>query len=209
MERLKHIKEAIMCCVEGEVGNLAQANTEELGDAIDMLKDLEEAIYYATITKAMNSKEGQGEHGSREHEVMYYPYPMYYPEDYYDPYRDMDRNKGKMYYGGGNSNGSGSQGGSSGGNNMGGSSTRNYSEMSTPGYMRDAREGRSPRSRRTYMEAKEMHHGKETQMKELETYMQELTDDIAEMIKDSSPEEKQLMQKKIATLAEKVGKINV
>jgi hypothetical protein len=39
--------------------------------------------------------------------------------------------------------------------------------------------------------------------------MQELTADIAEMIQDSSPEEKQLMQKKIAALAEKVGKINV
>lgn len=46
-------------------------------------------------------------------------------------------------------------------------------------------------------------------MKELENYMQELTSDITEMIRDSSPEEKQLMQKKIAALAEKVGKINV
>jgi hypothetical protein len=46
-------------------------------------------------------------------------------------------------------------------------------------------------------------------MKDLEKYMMELTTDITEMIQGSSPEEKQLMQKKIATLAEKVGQINV
>ena len=39
--------------------------------------------------------------------------------------------------------------------------------------------------------------------------MQELTTDIVDMIRDASPEEKQLMQKKIAALAEKVGKTNV
>ena len=116
MERLKHIKETIMSCVEGEVCNLSQADTKELGEAIDMLKDLEEAIYYATITKAMQEKE---EKESRERETMYYPYPMYYSPNmnentryfydrgengrymvYFDPERDMDRDKGKMYYSG-------------------------------------------------------------------------------------------------------------
>ena len=227
MERLKHIKETIMGCVEGEVCNLNQADTKELGEAIDMLKDLEEAIYYATITKAMHEKEKEG-----GREVMYYPYPMYYPTEnnsmyyqrgggdgdgrrgYYDPYRDMDRDMGRMYYSGSGSNSSSgnsssSNGGSRGGNSGGGS--RSYHEMEYP-YpidMRDKREGRSPMNRRMYMEAKEMHQGKEVQMKELENYMQELTSDITEMIRDSSPEEKQLMQKKIAALAEKVGKINV
>jgi hypothetical protein len=39
------------------------------------------------------------------------------------------------------------------------------------GMMRDEREGRSPRSRRMYMESKEQHHDKSMQMKELENYM--------------------------------------
>lgn len=227
MERLKHIKETIMGCVEGEVCNLNQADTKELGEAIDMLKDLEEAIYYATITKAMKEND---EHKGGEREVMYYPYPMYYPQDnnqmyyqrgggdgdgrrgymsYYDPYRDMDRDMGRMYYNGGGQSSGGSQGQGGGGRSSGDS--RSYHEMEYP-YpidMRDRREGRSPMSRKMYMEAKEMHHGKEAQIKELENYMQELTSDITEMIKDSSPEEKQLMQKKIAALAEKVGKVNV
>ena len=233
MERLKHIKETIMNCVEGEVCNLSQADTKELGEAIDMLKDLEEAIYYATITKAMHEKE---EKGNKEHETMYYPYPMYYSPNmnentryfydrgesgrymiYFDPERDMDRDKGKMYYSGNgsSSNSGGGRGGNSnssgnGGNNGGSRSYYEPHQMYMGGdMMRDYREGRSPMNRRTYMEAKEMHHGKEVQLKELENYMQELTNDITEMIKDSSPEEKQLMQKKIATLAEKVGKVNV
>lgn len=69
---------------------------------------------------------------------------------------------------------------------------------------RDTREGRSPTSRKMYMESKELNHDKAKKMKELEKYMQELTLDIAEMIEDSSPEEKQLLHKKITALASKI-----
>jgi hypothetical protein len=41
-------------------------------------------------------------------------------------------------------------------------------------------------------------------MQELEAYMQELAQDMSEMIQEASPEEKQLLQQKIATLASKV-----
>jgi hypothetical protein len=63
--------------------------------------------------------------------------------------------------------------------------------------MDDPREGKSYRSRRMYMEAKEIHSDKAAQMKELERYAQELTSDIVEMIEDASPEEKQYLSKKI------------
>jgi hypothetical protein len=53
MERLKYMKEALISCVEKELGNLLEADSKELGEAIDMIKDLEETIYYSTITKAM------------------------------------------------------------------------------------------------------------------------------------------------------------
>ena len=136
---------------------------------IDMVKDLEEAIYYCTITKAMEEKEKSGNGGEKEY---------HYYTEYRYPERDMDRENGKMYYnmmpmtytdqgrmyynGGGSSGGSGSSGsgGSSGGNSGGGGSSsggsRNYSEYEYP-MMRDSREGRSPMSRKTYMESKEMH----------------------------------------------------
>jgi hypothetical protein len=54
MERLKYMKECLMCCVEGQMSHLDKTDTKELGEAIDMIKDLEEAIYYATITEAMH-----------------------------------------------------------------------------------------------------------------------------------------------------------
>lgn len=55
--RLKEMKEKLMCAVECEMCNLAAVNTAELGEAIDMIKDLEEAMYYASITEAMAEKE--------------------------------------------------------------------------------------------------------------------------------------------------------
>jgi hypothetical protein len=43
------------------------------------------------------------------------------------------------------------------------------------------------------MESKEMHQPKEKQIHELDSYMQELTGDITEMIRDASPEERQML----------------
>lgn len=70
---------------------------------------------------------------------------------------------------------------------------------------RDRREGKSPMSRKNYMESKEMHQSKTTQMRELEKYLQELSSDIVEMIQDASPEEKAFMEQKISALATKIN----
>ena len=86
------------------------------------------------------------------------------------------------------------------------SSSEEY-EYEYPMEMRDYREGRSPRSRRMYMEARDMKRDKATQLRELERYMQELSQDITEMITDASPEEKQYLEKKITALASKVGQM--
>ena len=99
-------------------------------------------------------------------------------------------------------NGGNSSNGSRGyqdGNRQSAGESRNY-----PIELRDYREGRSPMTRKTYMERK-MHGGaKEAQMHELEKYMQELTSDITEMIEGASMEEKQMLQKKISALATKI-----
>ena len=73
--------------------------------------------------------------------------------------------------------------------------------------MRDSREGRSPQTRRTYMENKQMHRDKASQLRELEKYMQELTQDMVEMIEDASPEERQYLEKKVSALATKIGQV--
>ena len=195
MEKLKNLKERIMNCVENQVyGNLEQVDAKELGEAVDMIKDISEAMYYCSIVEAMEEKEEEKEKmGGME---RYYPPVMMYPSQYE---RDMDRQYGRMYYGG--SPASYAQGGNSGENNTRGGGSRRYEE---PIMMRDAREGRSPMSRKTYMEAKEMHHDKATQMKELETYLKELSHDVTEMVADATPEEKVLLQQKLSMLASKI-----
>ena len=75
MERLKAMKERLMSCVEGQLNDLHNADAEELGEVVDMIKDLEETIYYCTVVEAMEDKEKEP---SRE--MMYYPV-MYYNDN--------------------------------------------------------------------------------------------------------------------------------
>lgn len=226
IERLEHMKESLMNCVQGQLGDLSSVDAEELGAAIDMIKDLSEAVYYCTIVESMGEK---GKEKEKE-TVMYYPMPMEYAEGQGGRggnqggggrrgYRDMDYNMGRMYYesptayaqgggSGGGQGGGGSSGGSSGGggsrgyqdgNRQSSGESRNY-----PIELRDYREGQSPLTRKTYMERKMHGGGKEAQMQELEKYMHELTSDVMEMIEGASPEEKQMLKTKISSLATKI-----
>ena len=217
-ERLKHLKDNLMCSIEAQMCNLYEADAEELGCAIDMLKDIEEAMYFCTITEAMQGKgkygggneyefEFKNEHHNKSHKDMTEEPRMYYPNtynrSYYSDYPMMYKDDSMMYTDGSRmyaSNGNNSS--SNGNSNSSNGSMSNYSEP-----MRDSREGRSPQSRRMYMEAKQMHHDKATQLRELEKYMQELTSDMVEMIQDSSPEEKSYLEKKMNTLAAKIGQM--
>jgi DNA-binding transcriptional MerR regulator len=195
MKELKHMKEMLTSCVQGQMAHLDSVDTKELGEAIDMIKDLSEAIYYCTITEAMEEK---------EEPTRYYGGDYKYPP-YYDEYRDMDRMKGRMYYDD-RSGGSTGHNGTSGGHTTGGNGTRYYTERELPlgEVIRDHREGRSPMMRKTYMESKELHKDKANQMHELEKYAQELTADMVEMIEDASPEEKQYLSNRLTQLAAKI-----
>ena len=182
MERLKNIKNSLISCVESQMGDLRNADAQELGEVIDMVKDMEKAIYYCTITKAMEANKEEEKY--RRHYGDYIPKEVYYPSEWE---RDVDKRFGRMYYTDPSqpihSSGTG----------------RSY-----PSEFRDVREGRSPISRKMYMESKEMHKGTPQQMKELEKYIQELSQDIVEMIKDATPEEKVMLQQKLSTLATKI-----
>lgn len=227
-KRLMAMKQNLASAIEAQLCNLSEVDCEELGQAIDMLKDLEEALYFCTITEAMNG-EGKGKgnveieyegHKKNGHSQMNGNDQMYYGGS------QMYMGSPMMYADGSNGNDS-----SSGGSSNGGSSTSYYggndqmyyqgrdsqgrytsgrgssrSDYSEPMMYRDEREGRSPQNRRMYMEAKGS-KDKATQLRELEKYMQELTSDMVEMIQDSSPEEKQYLEKKISALASKIGQM--
>lgn len=174
MKELKNMKEQLMSVVKTQMSDLSCVDTHELGEAIDMIKDLAEAMYYCSVAEAMEE-----EYPS---EIRYYGGPRRRMprsmEDDYTYYRDMDRDKGRMYY-----------------------TERDNREYPM---MRDRREGRSPELRKHYMESKEMHHDTAVSMKELESYLNELSKDIVEMIDDATPDEKMLLQKKLQTLSAKI-----
>ena len=188
-DRLKHMKETLMCAVEMQLCELGEVDTKELGEAIDMIKDLEEAIYYCTVTEAMTSPQ------------------KIEKRDHHQDYDDS-----RMYYD--SSSQSGGRSNSSSGGHMSSSNGRNYKEREY-GYRmednepqwRDEREGHSYENRRMYMEAKEMKKDKAYQMRELEKYMQELSQDITDMIADASVDEKAYLEKKISALAVKIGQM--
>ena len=178
MERLKAIKEQLIACVQGQMGDLTKVDAKELGEVIDMIKDLAECMYYCSVTEAMDD--------AKEHEEKRSTY--YYMEKYlpYYPYsRRNDYDRGKMYY-----------------DKM---PEEHEDEESMP--VRDEREGRSGARRRMYMESKMTHQDQSKKIQELENYMRELTSDITEMIQDASPEEKAILQKKINTLASKLQNV--
>lgn len=137
IHRLKALKESLLWAIEEEMTDICEADTDELGKVIDMIKDIEKSIYYCTITHAMNTEET---HSTTTHEA-------------------------------------------------------------------DTKEGRSAHVRKSYLEIKEKHEDKAMHLRELEKYMQELTTDIIEMITDASIEEKSYLEKKMMTLATKIGQM--
>lgn len=109
-KRLEEMKDCFISLVECQMSHLENIDAHELGEVIDIIKDLEEAIYYHTVTNAM------------EHST---------------------------------------------------STTQSQKKI-----------GDKPH--------------------DLESYLQELTNDITSLIKDSSPEDKQLLHRKISALATKI-----
>lgn len=192
MDQLKSMKEELICQVQEQLGHLDSVDAKELGEVIDMIKDLAETEYYCSITKAMEESEKEDRNGDVYYHTM--PYPDYGRE--------------RMYYsdgqGGGSFNGSKDKSPSYSMNRrMYTPEMREY-EYIPEMMMHDPREGRSMNSRKMYMESKEMHKDAATQMKDLEKYIQDLGEDITEMIQNATPAEKQVLQQKIATLSTKI-----
>lgn len=59
-KRIIAMIEKLTDCLEPQFDDLHEADCCELGQAVDILKDLEEALYYHTVTEAMK---GEGAYG--------------------------------------------------------------------------------------------------------------------------------------------------
>lgn len=64
MKQLKLIEQCLASAVQSQLEDLKKIDTKELGEVIDMIKDLEEAMYYCSITEAMEKSAEEKEWNS-------------------------------------------------------------------------------------------------------------------------------------------------
>lgn len=211
IKRMHCMIEKLAECAEKQFDNgIESVDTAEMGQVTDMLKDLAEAMYYRTLTKAMDDSDPEeimemferyGDGGRRYYDHYRYEDGRFAPKGRgtyrrgYDepPYYHMTP---EMY------------------RNM-----ENYRDMDR----RDGRmyytepsmnsgvhtESRYDMAKRNYTESKELHRGntpedKEQKMKELEKYLREIGSDIAELISDASTEEKNLLKNRMQVIMQKI-----
>lgn len=200
------------CLTEKAVNELEKGvenvDTSEMGQVVDMIKDLAEAEYHSIISKAMKKADEEEEEYDKE---LLRSLKAEYGEEsgrrYYDQYRYANGRfapKGKGTY------------------------RRGYEEppymhmYPEAEHMRDMdrdygkmyytepmSESNYDRAKRNYTETKEMHKAntpedKEHKMKSLDSYTKELASDITGMVADMSAEEKNLLRTKLSTLVSKI-----
>ena len=186
LEKWAEIAKNIVCYDKDY--NIVEAMKEDENEdnirAIEMYEDYPERRYYDNYrykTSGRFAPKGKGSYMPRrgyEEPPYYHMNPDMYREYTPEYYRDVDREKGRLYY----------------------TETGNMNNVSNQN-MRDYREGRSGMSRRGYMESKEQHKSnsqedKQKKMLELEKYVDDLSNDVKEMIMDSTPEEKSMLKQK-------------
>nr|DAY13638.1 MAG TPA: hypothetical protein [Bacteriophage sp.] len=209
IERIHKMQE---CLTEKAVNEfekgIENVDTSEMGEVVDMIKDLAEAEYHSIISKAMKKADEEEEEYDKE---LLRSLKAEYGEEsgrrYYDHYRYANGRfapKGKGTY------------------------RRGYEEppymhmYPEAEHMRDMdrdygkmyytepmSESSYDRAKRNYTETKEMHKAntpedKEHKMKSLDSYTKELASDITGMVADMSAEEKNLLRTKLSTLVSKI-----
>jgi hypothetical protein len=209
---IERIHKMIECLTEKSLceldNGIENVNTDEMGKAVDMIKDLCEAEYKAVIVKSMKKADEEEEEYNKEFlRALKDEYGEESGRRYYDEYRYKTSGryapKGRGSYVG----------------------RRGFSEPPywhrEPEYERDMdrEDGRMyftepmesdyDKAKRMYTETKTIHSSnstedKEHKMKALEKYMQELGIDISDMLNGMTEEEKDMMRTKLSTLVSKI-----
>ena len=207
IKRMHCMIEKLSECAKSEMeSGIENVDTCEMGKVVDMMKDLSEAMYYRTLTKAMD------ESTSEETLEMFERYGD--GRRFYDKYRYADGRfapKGRGTY------------------------RRGYDEAyyhmnpdmyreHTPEYYRDmdrkdgkmyytepiTMESRYDKAKRGYEESKMTHkentpEHKQAKMKDLEMYLKELSEDVTQLLADATPEERSMVKNKMQVLTQKLN----
>lgn len=193
-ERVCGVKDKALSLVETQMnGNIQDVDAKELGEVADIAKDMaeimklcSEAEYYFKITEAMD-KHSNDENMEYIEEYIpkskrYYSRPYVYDDDRYD-----ETYRSRMYYTDPNArvthNGKGMR--------------INYGDHTTM-------DGRAYVSRRGYMESKNNGADNATLISEIRKWASDTAEDVMEMIKDASPEEKAVLKQHFAQIASKI-----
>ena len=207
IKRMHCMIEKLSECAKSEMeSGIENVDTCEMGKVVDMMKDLSEAMYYRTLTKAMD------ESTSEETLEMFERYGD--GRRFYDKYRYADGRfapKGRGTY------------------------RRGYDEQyyhmnpdmyreHEPEYWRDmdrkdgkmyytepiTMESRYDKAKRGYEESKMTHKDntpehKQAKMKDLEIYLKELSEDVTQLLADATPEERSMVKNKMQILTQKIS----
>ena len=219
---VERMHKMIECLTEKALNELEKGTdhicTEEFGEVVDMIKDLNEAEYRAVIVKSMKKADEEEEEYDRE---LLRALKAEYGEEggrrFYDDYRYLTTGryapKGKGTYVG----------------RRGYVEPPYYHTYPEAEHMRDVdrdygkmyytepmtsnikhmSESNYDRARRNYTETKEMHKAntpedKEHKMKSLDSYIKELSSDITGLLGDMTAEERGLVKAKLSTLVTKL-----
>lgn len=202
-EMIEKLSEAAECEFSKGIENV---DTCEMGKVVDMMKDLSEAMYYRTLTKAMQESDTEeimemfdkyGDDGKRYYDMWRYKSGRFAPKGRgtrrgYDepPYYHMTPDQYKEH---------------------------------EPEYWRDldrkdgkmyftepvTMESRYEKAKRGYKEAKHAHtsntaEDKQAKMKDLEAYLKELSEDVTQLLSDATPEERAMVRGKMQVLTQKI-----
>ena len=207
IKRMHCMIEKLSECAKSEMeSGIENVDTCEMGKVVDMMKDLSEAMYYRTLTKAMD------ESTSEETLEMFERYGD--GRRFYDKYRYADGRFAPKGRG----------------------TRRGYDEPPyyhmnpdmyrehEPEYWRDmdrkdgkmyytepiTMESRYDKAKRGYEESKMAHkentpEHKQAKMKDLEMYLKELSEDVTQLIADATPEERSMVKNKMQILTQKIS----
>ena len=207
IKRMHCMIEKLSECAKSEMESaIENVDTCEMGKVVDMMKDLSEAMYYRTLTKAMD------ESTSEETLEMFERYGD--GRRFYDKYRYADGRFAPKGRG----------------------TRRGYDEPPyyhmnpdmyrehEPEYWRDmdrkdgkmyytepiTMESRYDKAKRGYEESKMTHkentpEHKQAKMKDLEMYLKELSEDVTQLLADATPEERSMVKNKMQVLTQKLN----
>lgn len=196
-ERVCALKDRMISLIETQVnGNIESVDAKELGEVADISKDMAEimklcceAEYYHKITEAMDKNSNED---NMFYMNKYAPETRTYRDGNTSRYYDINYSRNmpgrRMYH----------------------DDLKPWTdEMMDRMYYnnpqsRDPKEGKAWMSRRMYLDSRDKGVEKTERQKELEHYMNDITDDIMEMVSNMENSDKAMLKQKLTAIAGKL-----